>query len=199
MEKRGFFSAKRITGIAVLLALVIVLQAFGGTIAIGAVQLNFTLIPIVLGAILFGPLIGAFLGLACGVVVLIQVVMGMVPFYVLIWTNDPFVTTLTCIVKTTVAGFVAGLVFKWLSDKNGLLAVFLASGIVPVINTLLFIVGCLFMTDSVHVMAGEQNVLAFILVGIVTFNFFIEFAINLIVAPALHRVIGIIDKQFKRK
>ena len=83
MKKKGL-SAKQITGIAVLLALVIVLQAFGGTIAIGAVQLNFTLIPIVLGAILFGPYIGAFLGFACGVVVFIQVVMGMVPFYAFI-------------------------------------------------------------------------------------------------------------------
>ena len=198
MEKKSFFSAKKITGIAVLLALVIVLQAFGGTIAIGAVQLNFTLIPIVLGAILYGPLIGAFLGFACGVVVLIQVIMGMVPFYVLIWTNDPIVTTLTCIVKTTAAGFVSGLLFKWLSKKNSLAAVFTASGIVPVVNTLLFIIGCLFM-NAVGDMAGEQNLLVFILVGIVTFNFFIEFAINLIVAPAIHRVIGIIDKQFKRK
>ena len=198
MEKKGFFSAKQITGIAVFLALVIVLQAFGGTIAIGAVQLNFTLIPIVLGAILFGPLIGAFLGFACGVVVLIQVIMGMVPFYVLIWTNDPIVTTLTCIVKTTAAGFVSGLLYKWISGKNGLVAVFVASGIVPVVNTLLFIVGCLFM-NAVRDMAGEQNLLVFILVGIVTFNFFIEFAINLIVAPAIHRVIWIIDKQFKRK
>ena len=199
MKRKDFFSAKRITGIAVLLALVIVLQAFGGPIAIGAVQLNFTLIPIVLGAILYGPLIGAFLGFACGVVVLIQVIMGMVPFYVLIWTNDPVVTTLTCIVKTTVAGLVSGLLYQWLSKKNGLVAVFVASGIVPVINTLLFIIGCLLMTDSVYVMAGEQNVLVFILVGIVTFNFFIEFAVNLIVAPALRRVIEIIDKQFARK
>ncbi|MBQ8291761.1 MAG: ECF transporter S component [Clostridia bacterium] len=198
MEKKDFFSAKRITGMAVLLALVIVLQAFGGTVAIGAVQLNFTLIPIVLGAILFGPLIGAFLGFACGVVVLIQVIMGMVPFYVLIWTNDPVVTTLTCIVKTKAEGLISGLLFKWISGKNELAAVFVASGIVPVVNTLLFIVGCLFM-KAVNVMAGEQNLLAFILVGIVTFNFFVEFAINLLVAPALHRVIGIIDRQFKRK
>ena len=60
--KLNKLSAKQITGIAVLLALVIVLQSLGGTIVIGAVQLNFTLIPIVLGAILFGPLVGAFLG-----------------------------------------------------------------------------------------------------------------------------------------
>ena len=124
--------------------------------------------------------------------------MGMVPFYTLIWTNDPVVTTLTCIVKTTVAGLVSGLLFSWLSKKNGLLAVFVASGIVPVINTALFIVGCLFMT-AVGEMANGENVFTFILVGLVTFNFFVEFAINLIVAPAIYRVIGILDKRFKGK
>ena len=196
MKKKGL-SAKQITGIAVLLALVIVLQAFGGTIAIGAVQLNFTLIPIVLGAILFGPYIGAFLGFACGVVVFIQVVMGMVPFYALIWSNDPVVTTLTCLVKTTVAGYVSGLLFNLLNKKNALVAVFVASGVVPIVNTLLFIVGCLGMTDSVYVAAGDENVLKFILVGLVGFNFFFEFAFNLFFSPALNRVIEVVEKSFK--
>lgn len=198
MRKEAFFSAKRVTGMAVLLALVVVLQALGGTVVIGPVQLNFTLIPIVLGAILYGPIVGAFLGFACGIVVLIQVIMGIVPFYTLIWTNDPVVTTLTCIVKTTVAGLVSGFLFQWISRKNGLVAVFVASGIVPIINTTLFVIGCLFMT-AVGEMANGENVLVYILVMIVTFNFFIEFAINLIVAPAIHRVIGIVDKKFKGK
>ena len=199
MEKKKVFSSKEITGVAVLLALVIVLQTFFGSIAIGVVQLNFTLIPIVLGAILFGPLVGAFLGLACGVVVLIQVIMGLVPFYVLIWGNDPIVTTLTCLVKTTAAGFVAGWIYKFLAKKNAYAGLFAAAGVVPVINTALFIVGCLFMPDSVYVVAGDTNVLVFILVSIVTFNFFIELAVNLIVAPALHRVIGVIDKTYQGK
>ena len=199
MKTKKVFSSKEIAGIAVLLALVIALQAFGGTIAIGAVQLNFTLIPIVLGAILFGPLVGGFLGFACGVVVLIQVIMGMVPFYVLIWTNDPIVTTFTCLFNTTAAGLLSGWLFRCFVKKNATVAVFVSSGIVPVVNTALFIVGCLCMTDSVYVAAGDENVLKFILVGLVTFNFFIEFAINLLVAPALHQVIGIVDKRFKRK
>ena len=194
MKRKEFFSAKELTGVAVLLALVIVLQAFGGTISIGAVQLNFTLIPIVLGAIVFGAWIGAFLGFACGVVVLVQVIMGVVPFYTLIWTNDPIVTVFTCIVKTTAAGFVAGLVYQLLAKKNERAALLLASGLVPVVNTALFIIGCLCMTNSVHGMAGGQNVLVFILVGLVTFNFFIEFAINLLVAPALQRVIQVVAK-----
>ena len=199
MEKKKKFSSKQITGIAVLLALVIVLQAALGSITIGVVQLNFTLIPIVLGAILFGPFAGAFLGFACGVVVLVQVIMGLVPFYALIWANDPFVTLLTCIVKTTASGLVSGLLFGLLKKKNAYLALFVASGIVPVINTALFIVGCLCMTDSVYVMAGDVNVLKFILVSIVTFNFFIEFAINLLLSPALYRVIGVVDKSYKTK
>lgn len=199
MKGKDFFSAKRITGIAVLLALVIVLQAALGVVQIGAVQLNFSLIPIVLGAILFGPIVGALLGLVNGVVVLVQVIMGGIPFYALIWANDPVVTSLTCLVKTTAAGFVSGVLFDVIAKKNATAAVFVASGVVPVVNTALFIVGCLFMTDSVHVMAEGQNLLAFILVGLVTFNFFIELAINLLVSPALHRVIGVVEKQYKRK
>ncbi len=198
MKQKAKLSAKELTGIAVLLALVIVLQAFGGTISIGAVQLNFTLIPIVLGAILFGAWVGAFLGLACGIVVLVQVMMGVVPFYALIWANDPIATFFTCTVKTTAAGFVAGLVYHLLSKKNERAAIIVASGLVPVINTAIFIVGCLFMTNSVYGMAGGQNVLIFILVGLVTFNFFIELAVNLLVAPALQRVIKVVAKGNKK-
>ena len=193
MEKR-YFTAKQITGIAVLLALVIVLQVSFGSISIGTVTLNFTLIPIVLGGILFGSLAGAILGFACGVIVLIQVMLGGNPFYTLIWANDPFVTTLTCILKSTVAGYLGGLVYKLLSKKQPVVAVFVASAIVPIVNTLLFIVGCLFMFNSVHSMAGSENLLKFILVGLVTFNFFIELAINLICAPAIKRIINIVKK-----
>ncbi|MBO5927065.1 MAG: ECF transporter S component [Clostridia bacterium] len=193
MEKT-YFTAKRITGIAVLLALVIVLQAVLGSINIGPVTLNFTLIPIVLGGILFGGVASAILGFACGVVVLIQVVIGGNPFYTLIWANDPIVTTLTCIIKSSVAGYLGGLLYKIISKKQPIVAVFVASAIVPIVNTLLFIVGCLFMFDSVYGMASGQNVLVFILVGLVTFNFFIELMINLIVAPTINRIIKIVKK-----
>ena len=201
MKQNNFFSSKRLTGMAVLLALVIVLQSVGGSIAIGAVQLNFTLIPIVLGAIMYGAWVGGFLGLACGIVVLIQVIMGLVPFYTIIWTNTPVIAALTCVVKTTVAGLVSGWLFTLLKKKNQHVAVFVASGVVPVINTGLFIVGCLLMNKSITAFQqsiGEtsSNVLVFILIFLVTFNFFIEFAINLLLSPALYRVINIVDGKY---
>ena len=201
---KGFFTAKNIAYLAVLLALVIALQAFGGTIAIGVVQLNFTLIPIVVGAILFGPLVGAFLGFACGVVVLVQVIMGLSPFYTVIWANSPIVTVLTCIVKTTAAGFLAGLVYRLLERKNKLVAVFVASGLVPVVNTALFILGCLCMGNTISIFQGNiemsgMNVFVFIVVILVTWNFFIEFAVNLLVAPALHRVVLVVEKYIGKR
>ena len=198
MEKKGFFSAKEITGLAVLLALVIVLQSLSAVFPL-FVQLNLALIPIVLAAVLYGTLAGGFLGLACGIVVLAQVISGGSPFYQLIWANDPIVTTLTCLVKTTAAGLLAGVAYRAIEKKNSLVALFAASGIVPIVNTALFIVGCLFMTDSVYQMANGQNVLVFILVGLVTWNFFIEFATNLLASPALHRVIGVVEKTFNKR
>ena len=198
MKRNNFFSAKNVTALAVLLALVIVLQAFGGSFNIGAVTLNFTLIPLVLGAILLGPWAGAFLGFASGVVVLIQVILAPSGFYYIIWTNSPFVTTMICLVKTTVAGLVSGWLFNVISKKNRYAAVFVAAGVVPVINTALFILGCLCMWNTIALMSEGMNVFMFILVGLVTFNFFIELAINLLVAPGLHTVYRVVEKQFKK-
>lgn len=210
MEKKNIFSAKNVTTLGVLLALVIVLQSFGGTVSFGTVTLNFTLIPIVLGAIVLGPVAGAILGFACGVVVLIQVIIAPTGFYLFIWSNDPLVTVLTCIVKTTVAGLVSGILFQWLKKKNQTVAVFVASGIVPVLNTALFIVGCLFMQESILLTQewmiqalGMQEFFGlspfvFILVGLVTFNFFFEFAINLLLAPALHTVYNVVEKRIRK-
>ncbi len=199
MKKSKFFSAKNVTSLAILLALVIVLQALGGSFSIGVVTLNFTLIPIVLGAIVLGAGAGAFLGFASGVVVLVQVVIAPAGFYYIIWTHSPIITTLICLVKTTVAGFVAGMLFRLLEKKNRYVATFVAAAVVPVINTGLFVLGCMAMWDTIAIAAEGENVVKFIFVGLVTFNFFAELAVNLLVAPALHTVYGVVEKQFKKR
>lgn len=204
--KKTFFTAKNIATIGILMALVIVLQMFCGSINIaGLITLNFSLIPIVLGAIVLGPVAGALLGFANGIVILIQVILTPTGFYYIIWTYSPIITTLICIVKTTVAGFVGGIVFRLISKKNTLAATFTAAAIVPVINTALFVLGCLCMTDTILIYQDTMpdydgmNIFIFICVGIVTVNFFIEFALNLIVSPALNSVYRVVEKQFNNK
>ena len=203
MKNKELFSAKNVTALAVLLALVIVLQAFGGSLNFGAVSLNFSLIPIVLGALTLGAWGGSVLGLANGIVVWIQVMTGAVPLYTIMWTNSPVITTLICLTKTTAAGFVAGWLFALLKEKNKRAAIFLCSGLVPIINTGLFIVGCFAMWNTMEIAANSligagTGVVWFIFIGLVGVNFIAEFAVNLLVAPALHTVYKVVEKQFKR-
>ena len=53
---------KRLVGISILTALVVVLQLLGNYITIGTVNITLALIPIAVGAILYGPVAGLFLG-----------------------------------------------------------------------------------------------------------------------------------------
>ena len=48
---------------------------------------------------------------------------------------------------------------------------------------------------SGHMDLGGMNIFVFILVGLVTFNFFIELGLNLVIAPAIHRVILLVEHR----
>ena len=207
MKRKPFFSARNIAYLAILTALVIVLQLFASVIPVGqtGVTLNFSLIPIVLGAILLGPMAGAFLGFLCGIIIFFQVVFIPNAFYTIIWATSPVVTFFTCIVKTTVAGLAAGFLYRLIAKKSRLGATFAASAVVPIINTALFILGCLCMTDAIFEFQNKypsasdsSNILIYICVVLVTFNFFIELAINLVFAPAICRIEHVVNSKLTR-
>ena len=54
----------RMVQLAILLAVVVVLQCFLGSIKVGATSFSVVLVPIVVGALILGPAAGAFLGFA---------------------------------------------------------------------------------------------------------------------------------------
>lgn len=200
MEKRKYFSAKRITGLAVLLALVIVLQVFGSYFKIGATSLSFVLVPIVLAGVLYGVIAGGIMGLAFGIVVLIQALTGVDGFTLILLEDHPVWTVLLCIVKGTAAGVVSGLLYKWMSKKNKYVGVFLAAAAAPIVNTGLFILGSLcFLQDTLkaNFVAGGQTVVYFLVIVCAGVNFLVEFAINLILAPSVHTVCKVAGKRIK--
>ena len=195
----NFSQAKKLTYFAVLTALTVVLQLLGNTVRIGVVTLNFSLIPIVLAAILLGALYGAALGAITGLIILFNCgILGADGFTNVLFATDPVVITFVCVLKTAVAGAVSGWLFKLLVKRNGLAATIVAAGIVPIINSGLFILGMLLIIPSLRAagfIAEGANAFAVIVIGFVGLNFVFEFAVNLIVAPALYRVIKIIDKN----
>ncbi|MBO5411485.1 MAG: ECF transporter S component [Clostridia bacterium] len=194
--KKGFFSARNITGLAVLTALVVVLQMFGGYFKIGTTSLSFVLVPIVLGGVLYGAFAGAFLGFVFGLVVWLYGVTGADAFTAILFNDHPLITTLLCFGKGIFAGLLGGLTYSLLKRKNEYVGLLTAAAITPIVNTGLFILGALLMSDSLkaNFVADGDTVVYFLVIGCAGINFLVELAINLIFAPALSRVIGVVRK-----
>ncbi len=196
-QRKAFFTPRNIAWLAILLALTVVLQIWGSAINIGGASLNLSLIPIVVAAILLGALAGAIMGFVCGVVILITVVMGLEPLSLLMFQDHPFITVTLIFVKTTAAGFVAGLIYKAFSHKKPYLGTFVAAIAAPVVNTGLYILGALLMSDTITASgyADGMSVIYFLVVAVAGVNFLLELAVNLVAAPAVYTV----EKAVKRR
>lgn len=194
--------AKRLTYFAVLTALTVVLQFIGGYLKIGPVNLNLTLIPLVLCGMILGVVYSTALGFIIGAVFLIQGITGFEPFTAYLFSDSPVLLSLTCILKTTVAGAVGALLYKVLKNKNAYVATFASAAVVPVVNTGIFVLGMLTIKNSlISFLSGAgidvsgKSAIYLILVVVVTWNFFIELGLNLLLAPSVYRVIKVFDKR----
>ena len=165
---------KIITGAGILLALEIVFQIIGNYVAIGPVSINLSLIPIAVGAIMYGPIVGGFLGFCNGVLVLLSPSTQALFVPISVWG-----TILVCLLKCTIAGVIAGFVFK-LFKKNKIVGGVVASFLVPIVNTGLFCVACLtiFRSFLEEYGAGYDNIFLFLILGVVGWNFILEMSIT---------------------
>ena len=102
---------------------------------------------------------------------------------------SPIGTVVACLLKTTLAGLVAGYIFKLFKNKNPLVGIILASILVPVINTGIFSAICLiFFRPILAGGAGDESfasVMTFLLVGFIGWNFLIEIATTVVVSTIL--------------
>jgi thiamine transporter ThiT len=195
-----FFTTKNIVYLSILTALLIVLNLLGSVFKI-ITNVNLTLIPIVLGALMLGVKGGFILGIISGLMTFLFGVTGVDPFTQFLFVEHPVLTFLTCTVKITAAGVLGGLVYKLIANKNKLVATFVASAVVPIVNTGLFILGALTMSDSISVLASSEgvDVIYFLIVICAGVNFLIELFINMVVAPAIHTVVGVLEKSVFKK
>lgn len=179
---------KKMVGLGLMTAIVVVLQALAVAIRpTGIFNISLVLVPIVVGAALYGYKAGAWLGFVFSVVVLFTDTAAFMAISV------PG-TIITVVVKGTVAGLVAGLVYLALEKKNKYLAVIAAAIVCPIVNTGLFLVGCaLFFMDTINGWAaasGFDNAGTYMIVGLVGVNFLIEMAVNIVLSSVIMRIVS---------
>ena len=193
MEKKSI-STRTLTGMALLTAVVVILQFLGAFVRFGPFSISLVLIPIVVGAALYGPLAGAWFGFVFGMVVLLS---GDAAAFLVV---SPLGTILTVLLKGSLAGLCSGLVYKVLSRSetkvHGVdLAVVAAAVVCPVVNTGVFLLGCLaFFMPTISEWAagmGFESVGKYMIFGLVGGNFLFELLFNIILSPIIVRLIHI--------
>ena len=82
-----------------------------------------------------------------------------------------------------------------LQEKNRYLAVLAAAIVCPIVNTGIFLLGCLvFFLETINgwgVAAGFDNVGAYLIFGMVGINFLIEMGVNIVLSSVIVRLIRI--------
>ncbi len=183
---------------AVLTALVFILQYLGSFIKLGPFSISLVLIPIVIGAATCGTAISTWLGFVFGAAVL------------LCGDAAPFLaahvagTIITVLAKGLLCGLCAGLAYKGIfnltakfsSGKKGntFLSVAVAAIICPIVNTGVFLLGCLlfFMPVIAEWTLGAglgQDVARYMIFVLVGANFLVEMLSNIILSPVATHII----------
>ena len=188
---------KQMAGMALLMAMILVMQLIGGMIPpVGGFSISLVLIPIVLGAAVYGPKSGAALGAAFGLIVAVNCVTGADPGGAMVFQANPILCIIVVLTKGILAGFFSGLVYKLFKGINSYLAMLLAAIVAPVVNTGVFI-ACmyLFFIDVLAAWAGGGDILGYILTGLLLANFVPELIINVVFSPAGNLITRTVQKN----
>ena len=183
-----------LVGTAIVSAVVVVLQLLGSFIKVGTFSVSLVLVPIVIGAALYGTKASTWLGFVFGVTVLLS---GDASLFLAI---SPLGTILTVITKGLLAGMITGITYCHFASKSRLFATFLAAFICPVVNTGIFLAGCyIFFLEGIKGIAQtfgfDGSVNLFIFTVLIGGNFIFEVLFNIILCPTIIRIVDIGKKS----
>lgn len=155
----------------------------------GTVTVNLVLPVVVIGAILCGPEVGAWL-----TIIPTLTTLGEASLFL---QYSPAGAVLTLFLKGILAGLAAGIAYEVLSKSYPQTAVLCAAVITPIVNSSIFVLGCyVFIWGELVALAAEANVgIGALLLGLAGINFVVELIINIVLCPSIIRIIRLASKK----
>ncbi len=189
----------RLTGLGILTAIIVVLQIVATFFPTKPFAITLALIPIVIGAAVFGSGAGAYLGAVFSVVVIAMCIFGFDVGGAMVWNANPIMCIVVCMLKGTGAGLCSGLVYRVISKKSPTVGAIAAGVVSPIVNTGVFILGLLlFFRPVLEAWAGGTDIIYYALITLTGVNFLVELGVNLVVNPVIVKVVNIVQKSIKK-
>lgn len=186
------------TLLSIFVAIIIVLQIFAtyvNFVTPGTIPIALVLPPIIIGAAMLGIKSGMLLGFCFGAVVLGSGIFGIAPTSAMMWGVSPVIMTVGTLGRGLAVGFAAGAMYKLFAKKSPYLGVISAAIVVPFVNTGIFaIVFFLFLEVLVPDGAGN-TLLHYASTFMIATNFLLELIVNIVLAPAITRLIDIARRR----
>lgn len=195
-------NVQKLTVHALLIAVICVI-AFVPLKTLG-LEITLTMVPVAVGATLFGPATGLLLGTVFGVVSFLQC-LGFSPFGASLLSIDPFLTFLVCVPTRAAAGLLTGMTASLAkkaltNDRRHTVAYVLGSVVAPILNTVLFMTVlclCFYQTELVQGFCdtlGATNPVTFILL-FVGINGLVEIIAGIVLALPLTKAMSKVVRQ----
>jgi len=190
------FDTYRLTALGILTAIIIVLQIISTFVKFGPFSITLALIPIVIGAAMFGAAAGAYLGAVFSVVVLLMCVFGADIGGAMVWNANPLMCAVLVMLKGTLAGFEAGVHYRALESSNKYVATVTAALMSPLVNTGIFVLGMMiFFKDTLTAWAGGSDILYYIIFVMTGVNFLVEVGVNMLLCPVVVKIMDVVKKR----
>lgn len=185
-----------------LLSAIIVLMAFTplGYLKVGPLSITFLTVPVVLGAILMGPLDGAILGAVFGLTSFIQC-FGLDPFGATLLSINPIYTFIMCLVPRILIGIISGNLMRWFKKKDANLVIsYSLSALAGALTNTVFFVGFLLLLfgNTDFIQSFGENIMA-ILGVLITTNALIEAIVGTLIATILAKTLGRVFNRMAAK
>ena len=94
------------------------------------------------------------------------------------------------------------MVYRLLSKFSSFWASVAAAATAPILNTGLFILGSLtLISDTLQANLasfGADDLVVFLVIGCAGINFLVEFCVNIILSPAIYRIVTVVKKRIMK-
>ena len=160
-----------------------------GYLNIGPLAISLNMIPVAIGAVALGPGGGAFLGAIFGITSCLQCVGigGVSAMGVILFEISPILTIIQRFATRVLAGWLTGVVYRWLHRLHFRVAPFAAGFCAALFNTVFFMTALVLLfgqTEYMQELINGRNILVFV-VTFVGINAVVELLASTVVVGAV--------------